>query len=143
MIHVDTYYRSIRRPQPACQSSHLGSIPGAQSAQSGPSWGAATCGAPHRLHSCFRQKSAERRGQVRSASRDVSFTCQSSRKISADIHTLLHQACQRKFSIPQVLQMKSDLAEILHSMLLYLFGNTVHYSLIPPSPPLVLSVIQS
>lgn len=108
MAHWGTYCRSIRRPPPACQSSHSGSIPGARTAQSGLSRGAEACGAPRRLHLCFQQRSAERRGPVRSATCGISFTCQSSGGIRADPHKSLHQACQRKLSVSQVFQIKSN-----------------------------------
>lgn len=61
-VHVGTYYRSIRRPQPSCQSFHLDSIPGAQNEQTVFSRSAVTCGASHCLHSRFLQMSAEKRG---------------------------------------------------------------------------------
>lgn len=132
-VHVGTYCRSIRRPQPACQSSHSDSTPGAQSAQTGLSLGAAACGASRRLHSCSRQRSAEKRGPVRSVIRGASPSHARAPGEAVQTHTCYStKPAQGHSQFRRYFKGNQTWLKTLHYMLLYVFGNTVHYSFIPP-----------
>lgn len=118
-VHVSTYYRNIRRPRLSCQSSHWDSIPGAQSEQIGLSLSAVACGAPRCQHSCFLQRSAEKKGEpVRSVL---------ARNFSGKPYLLLHKLILRTYLISHVFQMKYELGENPASCLfvcLLVFRNT-------------------
>ena len=141
IICVGTYYRSIRRLQPSCQSFHLDSTPGGQSEWTGLSQNAVTCGASHCQHSCFLQMSVGRNGsQVRSVT-PWQHCHLSLRTMNGNPAMTFHKVLQRKSSTSQIFQMKSDSGENSALCVLYIYiyiyiyrerereRAAVHYSL--------------